>query len=69
MNDIFTQNVNSRYSVRQVFKYLRPLVNSVYHGSESVSYLGSRVWDMQLDDCKDINNLNNCKNKVQKWQI
>ena len=45
-------------------KCLRPLVKSVYHGSESISFLGPKIWNMLLDDCKDIDNLNTFKNKV-----
>ena len=43
MNDIFKQKENSRYNLRQISKFLRPLVKSVYHGSESVSFLGPKI--------------------------
>ena len=36
MNDIFTQKDDSRYNLRQISKFSRPLVKSVYHGSETV---------------------------------
>ena len=58
MNDIFKQNDNSRYNLRQIFKFSRHLVKSVYHGSESVSFLGPIIWDMLPDDYRDIDNLN-----------
>ena len=38
VNDIFTQKCNSRYNLRKVSEFSRPLVKSVYHGSESVSF-------------------------------
>ena len=40
----------------------------VYHGSESISFLEPKIWNMLPDDCKDIDNLNTVKNKVQKWK-
>ena len=43
MNDIFKQKENSRYNLREISKFLRPLVKSVYHGSESVSFLGPKI--------------------------
>ena len=43
-------------------------MKSVYHGSESVSFLGPKMQDVLPDDCKDIDNLNTFKNKVKKWK-
>ena len=66
MNDIFKQNDNSPYNLRQISKFSRALVKSVYHESKSVSFFGPKIWDMQPDDYKDIDNLNNFKNKIKK---
>ena len=44
MNDVFTQKNNSRYNLKQVSKLSRPLVKSVYHGSNGVSFLGPKLW-------------------------
>ena len=41
----------------------------VYHGNESVSFLGPKIRDMLPDDCKDIDKLNTIKNKVKKWEL
>lgn len=38
VNDIFTQKCNSRYNLRKVSEFSRPLVKSVHHGSDSVSF-------------------------------
>ena len=65
---IFTQKDNSWSNLRQISKFSKPLVKSVYHGSESVSFLGPKIWDMLPDDCKDIDNLNTVYNKVKKWK-
>ena len=32
-------------------------MKSVYHGSESVSFLGPKIWEMLPDDYKDVDNL------------
>ena len=65
MNDIFTQKGNSRYNSRQISKFSRLLVKSVYHGNESVSFLGPKVWEILPDDCKDVDYSNTFKNKVK----
>ena len=68
MNDISKQKNNSRYNLRQVSEFSRPLVKSVYHGNESVSFLEPKIWDMLPDDYKDIDNLKTFKNKIKKWK-
>ena len=60
-----TQKGNSWYNSRQISKFSRLLVKSVYHGNESVSFLGPKVWDILPDDCKDVDYLNTFKNKVK----
>ena len=67
MNDIFKQKENSRYNLRQISEFSRPLVKSVYDGSEIVLSLGPKIWNMLLDYYKDIDNLNSFKNKIKKW--
>ena len=68
VNDIFKRKDSSRYNVRQISEFSRPLVKSVYHGSESLSFLRPKIWDMLPDDYKDIDNLNIFKNKIKKWK-
>ena len=68
MNEIFKQKDNSRYNLRQISEFSRPLVKSVYDGSEIVLSLGPKIWDMLPDYYKDIDNLNAFKNKIKKWK-
>ena len=68
MNDIFKHKGNSRYNLRQSSGFTRPLVKSVYHGSESVSLLGPKLWDILPNNYNDIDNLNTFKNKFKKWK-
>ena len=68
MNNIFAQRDKSRYNLRQISKFLRPLVKSVSHGSENVSLIGPKVRDMLPDDYKNADNLDTFKNKVTKWK-
>ena len=56
MNRIFKQKNNNRYNLRQISEVSRPRERPVYHGSESVSFLGPKIWDMLQHDCKNIDN-------------
>ena len=68
LNDTFTQKGNSWYNLRYISKSSRPLVKSVYHGSDSVSFLEPKIWNMLPDNWKGIDNLYTFKKKVKKWK-
>ena len=38
-------------------QFYRPKVNSVYNGTERVSFLGPIIWDLVPNELKDIGNL------------
>ena len=54
MNRVFKMNSDSRYNLRQISQFSRPLVKTVYYGTVSISYLGLKIWYMLPDDCKTI---------------
>ena len=68
INSVFKLNSDSRYNLRQILQFSRSLVKSVYHGTDSISYLGPKIWDILTDDYKTIENLNTFKNKIKKWK-
>ena len=42
-------------------------VKSVYHVSESISYLGPKVWENVSAKIKETNSLNSFKIEIRKW--
>ena len=46
--------------------FSRPLVKSVNKGTESLSFLGPKIWDILPDTCKDISDLNSFKLALKK---
>ena len=52
MNDIFMKKDNSPYNLRQMSQFSRPLVKSVYPGSESVPFRRTKIWEKPPDDCR-----------------
>ena len=45
-----------------------PNVKSVFHGSESISYLGPKIWDIIPLELKELTSLNAFKKGMKKWQ-
>ena len=46
LNAVFKLNSDSLYNLRQISQFSRSLVKSLYHGTESISYLGPKIWDI-----------------------
>ena len=46
MDNAFNLRAENPYSLSQVSEFSRPIVETVYHGTESLSYLGSKIWDI-----------------------
>ena len=54
MNNIFKSKVENLYNLKHVSQFSRPMVKSVYHETESISYLGPEIWDMLREKLKNI---------------
>ena len=67
MNDIFKLRGEQTYNLRKLSQFYRPKVNSVYNGTESVSFLGPIIWDLVANYLKDIRNLAAFKKAIKKW--
>ena len=67
MNDIFKLRGEQIYNLRKLSQFYRPKVNSVYNGTESVSFLGPIIWDLVPNELKDIGNLAAFKKAIKKW--
>ena len=42
---------------QQNSQFSRPRVNTVYHGTESISNLGPKIWDLVPSNLKEISEL------------
>ena len=43
ISNMFKLKAENSYNLRQVSQFSRPMVKSVYHGTESISYLGPKI--------------------------
>ena len=46
INEIFQLREKSHSNLRYTSEFIIPPIHSVYHGSESVSYLGPKIWEL-----------------------
>ena len=56
------------HNLRSNSNFAVPNVKSVFHGSESISYLGPKICDILPSELKELTSLNAFKNGIKKWQ-
>ena len=66
VSDIFAQ-ATQHYNFRQNQEFRIPSVKSVYHVSESISYLGTKIWEIVPVNIKETNFLNSFKIEIHEW--
>ena len=57
----------SPYDLRNNNSFQKRSVNSVWHGTESVSYLGQKMWDLVPNEIKESESPNAFKFKIKRW--
>ena len=62
LNEIFIRKTTS-YNLREKYVFGR-----IYHGTESIVYLRPKIWDLVPVELKEMQNLENFRNKVRKWK-
>ena len=68
MGNIFRLRTRNPYNLRQPSEFSRPIVRSVYHGTESISFLGPKIWDILPEKLKNIENLALFKKEIKTWK-
>ena len=67
LSNIFTQRTQNHHSLGNASDFQIPFVRTVYHGTESISYLGPKIWDIVPAEIKNAISLNNFKTQIKKW--
>ena len=68
MKDIFPLNRNP-YNLRQNPQFSRPRINTVYNGTESISNLRPKIWDLVPSNLKEINELDKSKKAIKQSNL
>ena len=67
MNDIFKKR-NVMYNFRKNSTYETRNVKSVYYGSETISFIGTKIWELLLSNIYDSENLNIFNSNIKSWK-
>ena len=60
---------NNAYKLRKPSEFAGPKVLSVFHGKESISYLGPQIWDMIPVEMKNLKTISAFKKEVKNWKL
>ena len=66
--DIFSYNSRANYDLRYQSEFSRPLVESVFDGIESISYLDPRIWDLVPLEMKQKESFTAFKKAIKTWK-
>ena len=58
----------THYNLRNPHHFAITSINSVYHGSESISNLGPRIWNLVSDRLKELNSISSFKHEIKRWK-
>ena len=65
---IFARETEPHYNLRLCNDFKIASIRTVYHGSESISFLGPKIWNILPDEIKQKTSLNSFKKSVKKWK-
>ena len=66
LNDIFLKRTNP-YNLRRNDTFYSRQVYSVYHGTESLSFWGPKIWELVPLEIKESETIDIFKNKIKQW--
>ena len=67
-SELFCRRDDICYNLQSNSYFAVPNVKSVFHGSESISYLGPKIRDIVPLELKQLTSLNACKKVLKNWQ-
>ena len=68
MKDVFPLNTSSNCNIRNRLTFYSRPINSVYKGTESLSHLASKKWELVLYVIKPFDSLSKFKNAIKLWK-
>ena len=66
--DLFHVQQNN-YNLRDDSYFAIPNVKSLHHGTESLSNLGPRIWNLVPDKLKQLVDIHAFKKELKKWRL
>ena len=65
--NIFVENAQHYYDLRKKTEFKRNNVKTVYNGTETLTFLGPRIWEIVPDYIKKSNSFEEFKLKIKLW--
>ena len=65
MNEVFNLREETHYHLKHTTQFLVDPIHSVFNGSESTSYLGSKIWEQIPTETKNRDSLDGFKKKFK----
>ena len=66
MNEIFQLREESHYNLSYTSNFVITLIHNVYHGRESASCLGPKIWKLIPPVIQQIESFNGFKKEIKK---
>ena len=55
-------------NLRCISQFCAPLVTTVFHGTEGISFFGPKIWSLLPENVENIDSLENFKILIKKWK-
>ena len=68
MKGIFEPRAENPYNLRCISQFSVTLVSTLFHDTESISFLGPKIWNLLPETFKNIDSLENFKISIKKWK-
>ena len=67
MSEVFDFCENKNYNLRSGTHPSRPKLHTTHYGTEPLSNLGTKIWDLIPKNIKELDKLSSFKTKFKKW--
>ena len=67
-SDIFNPRPNNKYNLRNKSDFSIRRVRTVHNGTETISFLGPKIWDLVPSNIKEKTSLASFKSAIKLWK-
>ena len=68
VNELFQFREQLPYDLRQRSQFQIPWVHSIFSGTESLKFLGPKVWTLVPNEMKQLKSLEKLRNAIRQWK-
>ena len=65
--NVFTRMPENHYNFRHRSDFIVSFARTVYHGTESISYLRPKIWDIVPSELKKAQSFNSFEKSIRNW--